>query len=93
MPLQRRLPKRGFRPLTRVRYAIVNLDHLALFPAGSRVGPEELRTRGLAHGRHPVKRLGDGTLGHALTVKLHAFSKRAREQIAAAGGSAEVVGA
>jgi len=61
------------------------------FPAGSTVGPEELRARGLVRGRHPVKCLADGTLPHALTVRLQAFSKRARELIAAAGGSAEVL--
>jgi large subunit ribosomal protein L15 len=90
MPLQRRLPKRGFRPLTRVEYALVHLGQLAAFPAGSVVGPEELRARGLAHGEQPIKCLADGTLPHALTVRLHAFSARAREQIVAAGGTAEV---
>ncbi|HSV07849.1 MAG TPA: 50S ribosomal protein L15 [Candidatus Binatus sp.] len=91
MPLQRRLPKRGFHPPNRVAYAIVNLGQLAAFPAGSTVGPEELRARGIVRGRGPVKCLADGTLGHALTVRLQAFSARAREQIAAAGGSVEVV--
>src|SRR5207253_11520982 len=47
MPLQRRLPKRGFRPVSRVPFAVVNLGQLAAFPAGSTVGPEELRARGL----------------------------------------------
>ena len=71
----------------------MNLSQLAAFAAGSTVGPEELRARGLAHARRPVKCLGDGTLAHALTVRAQAFSKRAREQIVAAGGSVEVVGA
>jgi large subunit ribosomal protein L15 len=93
MPLQRRLPKRGFRPVSRVPYAVVNLKQLAAFPAGSTVGPEELRARGLVRGRSLVKCLGDGALAHALTVKAHAFSAKAREQIAAAGGTAEVLGA
>src|SRR5499427_10892935 len=43
MPLQRRLPKRGFRPVSRVEYATVNVGRLAIFPAGSTVGVEELR--------------------------------------------------
>jgi large subunit ribosomal protein L15 len=90
MPLQRRLPKRGFRPLARVEYAIVHLGQLAAFPAGSVIGPDELRARGLARGGRPIKCLADGTLPHALTVRLHAFSARAREQIVAAGGTAEV---
>jgi len=92
MPLQRRLPKRGFHPPRRVAYAIVNLGQLAAFPPGSTVGPAELRARGIVRGRGPVKCLADGTLGHALSVRLQAFSARAREQIAAAGGSVEVVG-
>ena len=90
MPLQRRLPKRGFRPLTRVEYAVVNLGQLAVFPSGSVVGPDELRAHGLARGKGPIKCLGDGTLPHALTVRVHAFSARAREQIVAAGGKVEV---
>jgi len=93
MPLQRRLPKRGFRPIARTRWAIVNLGQLAVFPAGTSVGPEELRARGLVHRGDPVKCLADGTLPHALTVRAHAFSARAREQIAAAGGTVEVIGA
>jgi large subunit ribosomal protein L15 len=93
MPLQRRLPKRGFRPVSRVEYAIVNLGQLAAFPAGSCVGPDELRGRGLVRRGQPIKCLGDGSLPHALTVRLHAFSKRAQEQIAAAGGTAEVLSA
>ena len=93
MPLQRRLPKRGFRPVRREEYAIVNLGQLAAFDPGSTVGPEELVARGLVHRRRRIKCLADGTLGHALTVRVHAFSAKAREQIAAAGGTAEVLGA
>jgi len=92
MPLQRRLPKRGFRPIARREYAIVNLEQLAAFAAGSTVGPDELRSRKLVRGDRPVKCLGDGTLAHALTVRLHAFSKTARERIAAAGGTVETIG-
>ena len=54
MPLQRRLPKRGFKPVSRVSYLVVNLAQLAVFPAGSTVGPDELRARGLARGRGPI---------------------------------------
>src|SRR5499427_4124453 len=91
MPLQRRLPKRGFRPVRRVEYAIVNLRSLKDFPAGSAVGPDELRAHGLVDGRRPVKCLADGALAHPLVVRAHAFSKQALERIAAAGGTAEVV--
>jgi large subunit ribosomal protein L15 len=91
MPLQRRIPKRGFRPVSRTEYAVVNLAHLGRFAAGSTVGPDELRGARLVRGRRPVKLLGDGTLAHALTVRAHAFSKTARERIEAAGGTVEVV--
>jgi len=93
MPLQRRLPKRGFRPVDRVEYAIVNLEQLAAFPAGTVVDPDVLRAGRVVRGRGRVKCLGRGTLGHALTVKAHAFSASAREAITAAGGTAEVIGA
>ena len=93
MPLQRRLPKHGFKPVSRVEYEIVNLGQLTTFPAGSTVGPDELHARGLVRGRGRVKCLADGALSHALTVRAHAFSAKAREQIAAAGGTAEVLGA
>ncbi len=93
MPLQRRLPKRGFRPVSRIAYEIVNLGHLAGFAAGSTVGVNELRARGLVRRGIKVKCLGDGELGHAVTVRLHAFSKSARDRIAAAGGTAEVLDA
>jgi large subunit ribosomal protein L15 len=91
MPLQRRIPKRGFRPVSRTEYAVVNLADLGRFAAGSTVGPDELRDARLVRGRRPVKLLGDGTLAHALTVRAHAFSKTARERIEAAGGTVEVV--
>jgi large subunit ribosomal protein L15 len=93
MPLTRRLPKRGFRPLNRVEYAVVNVSQLAKFPAGATVGPDELLARGLVRARRLIKCLGDGALTNALTVRAHAFSKRAREQITAAGGRVEVLGA
>jgi large subunit ribosomal protein L15 len=91
MPLQRRLPKRGFRPLARREYAIVNLGQLAVFAAGTTVGPEELRSRRLVRGEQLVKCLGDGALPHALTVRVHAFSKTARERITAVGGTVETI--
>lgn len=91
MPLQRRLPKRGFRPVNRRVYAIVNLTRLAGFPPGSKVGPEEMRAAGIVRRRLPVKVLAKGELGHPLTVISHAFSARARARIEAAGGHVEVL--
>jgi large subunit ribosomal protein L15 len=93
MPLQRRVPKRGFRPVDRREYAIVNLEQLAVFPAGSVVDPSLLRSTRLVRGRDPIKCLGRGALPHALTVRVHAFSATAREAIVAAGGTVEVLGA
>jgi large subunit ribosomal protein L15 len=92
MPLQRRLPKRGFTPLSRVEYALVNLRDLELFDAGSVVDVEALGKAGLiGQLKDGVKILGDGELTKALTIKAHKFSKSAQEKIAAAGGTTEVI--
>jgi large subunit ribosomal protein L15 len=92
MPLQRRLPKRGFNPLTRKEYALVNLRELELFESGSVVDIEALGKAGLVGQiKDGVKILGDGDLTKALTIKAHKFSKSAQEKIAAAGGSVEVL--
>ncbi len=93
MPLHRRVPKRGFHNPFRVEYEVVNLDTLALtFDAGTVVTPDLLRERGLvAGGSRPVKVLGRGDAGKALTIHAHKFSGKASEKIAAAGGSAETI--
>ena len=92
MPLQRRLPKRGFTPLNKKVYALVNLRDLEQFEAGSVVDLEALGKAGLINQvLDGVKILGDGELSVALTVKAHKFSKSAAEKIAAAGGQAEVI--
>ena len=92
MPLQRRLPKRGFHNPFRREYAVINLDRLeAAFEAGAVIDVETLAKRGLVRAGKPVKVLGQGKLTKALTVKAHAFSDTAKERIGAAGGSVEVV--
>jgi large subunit ribosomal protein L15 len=93
MPLQRRLPKRGFRNPFRVELAAVNVGRLGeVFAAGETVDPDQLRARGMApRSARLVKILGEGELEHALAVKAHAFSKSAEEKIKAAGGSVELV--
>ena len=91
MPLQRRLPKRGFRNPFRRVFSVLNLRDLAEFEAGAVVDVATLRERGLAKRRQPVKVLGTGELEQALTVRVHAFSERAKARILAAGGSAEVI--
>jgi len=91
MPIQRRLPKRGFTNIFRTKYAAVNVEALNGFEPGVRVTPEELRASGLVRRRLPVKILGEGELKVKLTVAAHAFSGTAREKIEKAGGSVEVV--
>ncbi len=92
MPMQRRLPKlKGFKNRNKVVFAVVNVERLAEFDAGSVVTPDELRSSGLAKKRGPIKILGEGELDKALTVHAHAFSLGAVEKIKAAGGSVEVV--
>jgi large subunit ribosomal protein L15 len=94
MPLHRRIPKRGFHNLSRVEYAVVNLDLLAeRFDEGTVVTPELLRERGLVHGRQPIKVLARGDVAKKLTVRAHKFSGKAAEKLAAAGGAAEVLAA
>lgn len=92
MPLQRRLPKRGFTPLDKKVYALVNLRDLDTFEAGSVVDPQQLIAAGLVRQiGDGVKVLGDGELTKAVTVKAHRFSRSAQEKIAAAGGTVEVL--
>ena len=93
MPLSRRLPKFGFTNPNRVEFQVVNLGTLSeRFAAGEIVDPETLRERGVVSRALPIKVLGNGTLDHALTVRVDAFSRSAREAIEKAGGSAEVLG-
>jgi large subunit ribosomal protein L15 len=92
MPLYRRVPKRGFIPRRPVRYNVVNLRDLARFTAGATVDPDTLRAARLVRRRGPVKILAVGELDRALTVKAHAFSGKAAERIAAAGGTIERLG-
>jgi large subunit ribosomal protein L15 len=95
MPLYRRLPKRGFLPHGgKSPYAVVNLDALGAFAAGSVVDPDELARTGLIKRAHRarVKILGDGDVPHALTVRVHAISASARTKIEGRGGRIEVLG-
>jgi large subunit ribosomal protein L15 len=92
MPMQRRLPKRGFNSLNRVEYTHVNLGKLNIFEANSVVDIDALCKCGLIGKlKSGVKVLAKGDLSKPLTVKAHKFSAAAREKIVAAGGSAEEV--
>jgi large subunit ribosomal protein L15 len=91
-PLYRRLPKRGFNNPFRKEYAIVNLDELNSFVAGSEVTPEILKEKGIVkNSLSGIKILGDGEIKVQLTVKANKFSQSAVEKIQAAGGKTEVI--
>ena len=91
MPLQRRLPKRGFTPLDRVEYQVVNLWQLEAL-ADEEVTPETLKAHGLiGHVRRPVKVLGTGDLTRKINVSAHRFSKTAREKIEGLGGTVQEI--
>ena len=92
MPLQRRIPKRGFHSPFKKKYALVNVGQLETLDAGSEVSPELLCGRGLVRSLGDgVKILGDGSLSKALTVKAHGFSSKAKAKIEAAGGRVEAL--
>ena len=86
MPIQRRLPKRGFRPFRRMEYQVVNVRDLQRIE-GDEATPESMRQVGLIGSlSQPVKILGEGEIDRAIKVTAHAFSRSAREKIAKAGG-------
>ncbi len=91
MPLQRRLPKRGFYNPFRMQMSVVNLVQLETL-AENEITPESMAQHGLIAGKgRRVKILGGGVLTRALSVKAHGFSAAAKEKIEAAGGKAELI--
>lgn len=91
-PLYRRLPKRGFNNPFRKEFAIVNLEDLNQFPAGTEVTPEVLMEAGIVKNpRDGIKVLGNGEITVSLTVKASKFSESAAQKIQAAGGKTEVI--
>ena len=92
MPLQRRIPKRGFNNIFRTEYAVVNVQDLNVFENGAVIDADALVAAGIIKKKlDGVKILGNGELQRKLTVKAAAFSKSAAEKIEAAGGKAEVM--
>ena len=90
MPLQRRLPKFGFKNINRVEYKAINigtLDELAAAKGLEKIGIEEMRQAGYINRNQLVKVLGDGKLQRALQVEANAFSKSAEKAITEAGGT------
>ncbi|HKQ71137.1 MAG TPA: 50S ribosomal protein L15 [Polyangiaceae bacterium] len=91
-PMQRRLPKRGFRNPFGVETAALNVGDLERFPVGANVDEKALRSAKLVRGQvDRIKVLGDGELTKKLTVTAHSFSKSAQEKIEKAGGKAIVL--
>lgn len=92
MPLQRRLPKRGFTNIFRLSYAIVNLDQLSDFASGDEVSADVLLEKGIIRKKFEgLKVLGRGELTAALKVKACKVSESARKKIESAGGKVEVI--
>jgi large subunit ribosomal protein L15 len=92
MPLQRRVPKRGFNNIFAEEWVAINLSSLEVFEDGSVVDAAALASKGIIKKANlPVKVLGNGKLTKKLDVKLNAYSASAAEKIAAAGGKAEVI--
>ena len=91
MPIQRRLPKFGFKNINRIEYKAINLSvlqELADAQQLTKIGIEELKNAGFVSSKHLVKILAKGTLTSALEISAHAFSKTAEEAITKAGGTA-----
>ena len=92
MPLQQRLPKRGFTNIFAREYSIVNVETLNRFEPGTEVTPQLMKETGLIRTlKDGVKILGRGELEKELVVKAQLFSKTAAEKIEKAGGKAEVI--
>jgi len=94
MPIQRRLPKFGFKNPTRVEYLAVNVSSIEAIAAQfgiTEIGPDEVRAAGFAGKTDLVKVLGNGEIKTAVTVNANAFSKSAIAKIEAAGGKAVVI--
>ena len=92
MPLQRRVPKRGFNNIFAKEWCAVNVGALEVFEDGATVDVAALADKKIVSKTNlPVKVLGNGKLTKNLTVKLNAFSAAAAEKITAAGGKAEVI--
>lgn len=92
MPLQRRLPKRGFRPVRRKEYALVHVGDLDRFEPNSIIDEQSLLESGLIrHARDGIKVLSEGEISHPVTLRVNKLSRKAQEKIEAAGGKVEEI--
>ena len=92
MPLQRRLPKRGFTNIFKKEIELLNIRDLSNFDSESSLDIDSLKkARLIRSSQSKVKLLGDGEISHPLVIKVHKVSKKAREKIEAAGGKVELI--
>ncbi len=92
MPLQRRLPKRGFTNIFKKHYALINIRDLKQFDPNSDLDIAALKNAGLVKRvRDRVKLLGDGEISHPIMIRVNKVSKTAREKIEGAGGRIELI--
>lgn len=92
MPLQRRLPKRGFTPLDRTVFSLVNISQLDIFEPGDSIDAMSLVAKGLIKStRFAVKILGNGDITKSFKITANKFSQSAKDKIIAAGGSIEEI--
>lgn len=92
MPLQRRLPKRGFRNPFREKVTIIHLGDLNRFEKDTIVDPDLLASSGLCKKGETLKLLSDGELLHPLTIRVHRVSQAALKKVEEASGRVEVIG-
>lgn len=92
MPLQRRVPKRGFTNIFKKVYQIVNVRDLSRFPKDAEVDAKSLREAGLIKKTSvPVKLLGNGSIEHSVKISVHACTQPARELVEKAGGQVHII--
>jgi large subunit ribosomal protein L15 len=91
MPLQRRVPKRGFTNIFKKHFEVVNLGRLAEVGGSDPITPELLKAKGIIRKMGSVKILGDGELKGAITIHAHKFSKSAVSKLEQSGGKAVII--
>ncbi len=92
MPLQRRLPKRGFTNIFKKEYELININDLKGFGPDSILDINVMKNAGLIKGaKNGVKLLSVGEISHPLAIKVHKVSKKAREKVEAAGGKVDLI--
>jgi len=91
MPLQRRIPKRGFTNIFKKQYEIINIKDLKSFTSGELINSDTLLTSGLLKKARAVKLLGEGEISYPIKIKVNKASQTAKKKIESAGGEIEIV--